>query len=99
MQLEGKPNWNKDGFLGKGEVVRERRFCKGRTDLFAVKDYAHDYICVSFCATDLLFVQFPMPQPYLLLQLQQLWSSRSGTKVGEVGGGGGAWQRGAYWGL
>lgn len=23
-----------------------------------------------------------MPQPYLLLQLQQLWSSRSGTKVG-----------------
>lgn len=97
MQLEGKPNWNKDGFLGRGEVVRER-FCKGGTDLFAVKDYAHDYICVSFCATDRLSVQFPVPQPYLLLQLQQLWSSRSGTKVGG-GGRGTAWQRGACWGL
>lgn len=69
----------------KREVVPERRFCKGGTDLFAVKDYAHDYICVSFCATDRLSVQFPMPQPYLLLQLQQLWSSRSDTKG--VGGG------------
>lgn len=95
MQLVEKPNWKKDGFLGRGEVVPERRFCKGGTDLFAVKDYAHDYICVSFCATDRLSVQFPMPQPYLLLQLQQLWSSRSDTK----GGGGTAWQRGACWGL
>lgn len=28
MQLSGKPNWDKDGFLGRGEIVMERGFAK-----------------------------------------------------------------------
>lgn len=28
-----------------------KRFCKGRTDLLAVRGHAQDYVCVSFCAT------------------------------------------------
>ena len=31
-----------------------KRFCKGRTDLLAVRGHAQDYVCVSFCATTCL---------------------------------------------
>lgn len=68
-----KPKCDKDGFFRREEMVGERRFCKGGTDLFVVKGkgYAHRLHLLSFCATAGL--QFPAPQPYLLLQLQQLY--------------------------
>lgn len=71
---EGK--WSEKGDFAKAEL----------TYLLPRTMHTTIYICVSFCATDGLSVQLPMPQPYFLLQLQQLWSSRSGKKAGRGGG-------------
>lgn len=70
---EGK--WSEKGDFAKAEL----------TYLLSRTMHTTIYICVSFCATDGLSVQLPVPQPYFLLQLQQLWSNRSGKKAGRGG--------------
>ena len=82
-QLGGKANWDKDGFLGKGEMIRKGDFAKAElTYLLSGAMHRTTSVCLSVrppvCA-------IPTPQPYPLLQL---WWSRSGTELGGRRGGG-----------
>lgn len=48
MQLGGKPNWDKDGFLGREEMVRERGFAKAElTYLLPGAMHTTTSVCLS----------------------------------------------------